>query len=92
MAATRFDTRKQLLLDEVNTIGTTCLRTDLLPVSQRVESQKLLKEYVGIRVKAIQQPQQLSRSLAACEAIHERFWSQITALFEQSNEPVLLAL
>jgi hypothetical protein len=92
MAATRFDTRRQLLGDEVNAIGTTFLRTDLLPVSQRAESQKLLKEYVDIRVKAIQQPQQLSRSLAASEAIHERLWSQITALLEQSNEPVLLAL
>src|SRR4051812_41995182 len=31
MAASRYDTRKQLVLDEANAIGTTYLRTDLLP-------------------------------------------------------------
>ena len=31
MAASRFDTRKQLVLDEANAIGTTYLRTAMLP-------------------------------------------------------------
>ena len=92
MAATRFDTRKQLLLDEVNTLGTTFLRTDLLPASQRAESRKLLKAYVDIRVNASQHSEQLSQTLLDSEAIHERLWSQITALSKQSNDPVLLAL
>ncbi len=59
MAATRFDTQKQLLLDEVNAIGTTFLRTDLLPASQRADARKLLKEYVDIRVNARHQYCQL---------------------------------
>src|SRR5262245_39806340 len=49
MAASRFDTRKQLLLEEVNIIETAYLRTSLIPEPYRSESQRLLKEYAKIR-------------------------------------------
>src|SRR5437763_1807867 len=42
----RFETRKELLLDEVNAIGTTVLRADFLPEPQRAQSRSLLKQYV----------------------------------------------
>src|SRR5688500_9096652 len=41
IAASRFDVRKQLLLDEVNAIGTAVLRTDLLPEPHGAESRRL---------------------------------------------------
>ncbi len=38
IAASRFDTRRELLLNEVNAIGTCYLRADLVPDPERLES------------------------------------------------------
>jgi len=48
MALTRFDTRKQLVLDEANAIGTTFLRAQLLPDPARKEVSDLLRRYVDV--------------------------------------------
>jgi hypothetical protein len=42
MAVSRFDARKQLVLDEANAIGTTYLRADLLPQPYGADIQRLL--------------------------------------------------
>src|SRR5215467_16260418 len=45
LAANRFDTRRQLLLDEANAIGTTYLRAGMLP-DRRDAMRALLRDYV----------------------------------------------
>ncbi len=52
LAASRFDTRRELLLNEVNAIGTCYLRAGLVPDYERVETRKLLQEYVHLRAEA----------------------------------------
>src|SRR6201982_47404 len=52
LAAARFDTRRQVLLDEANAIGTTDLRAGILP-ERSEEIRALLREYVGIRLEAV---------------------------------------
>jgi hypothetical protein len=47
----RFDDRANAVVDEANAIGTTYLRTYLLPDSVRAEAQKLTREYVDYRLK-----------------------------------------
>ncbi len=44
IAANRFDTRKQLVLDEINAIGTTYLRANTLPEPPRTKIRKLLRD------------------------------------------------
>src|SRR5262245_9052869 len=51
LAAQRFDTRKQLVLDEANSIGTTYLRAGMLP-ERREEIRSLLRQYVDVRLEA----------------------------------------
>lgn len=51
MALTRFDTRKQLVLEEANAIGTTYLRAQLLPDQARTEVSNLLRRYVDVRLE-----------------------------------------
>ena len=48
MALTRFETRREAVLNEANAIGTTALRARLLPEPHRAESLKLLREYAQI--------------------------------------------
>ena len=65
MTASRFDARKQALLDEVNAIGTAFLCADFLPDPQRMETRKLLRKYVDIRTEATQQAEKLQQALQA---------------------------
>src|SRR3974390_1366766 len=51
MALSRFEARRDAVLNEANAIGTTALRARLLPDPQRSETLKLLREYVHIRIE-----------------------------------------
>ena len=48
-AASRFETRRTILLDEVNAIGTAYLRTATLPDPTRTDSRRLWREYAEAR-------------------------------------------
>ena len=49
-AVSRFDARKQLVLDEANSIGTSLRRTELLSAPDGSEIATLLHQYIGARV------------------------------------------
>jgi hypothetical protein len=53
MALTRFETRREAVLNEANAIGTTALRARLLPDPHRTETLKLLREYAQVRIDYI---------------------------------------
>ncbi len=91
LAASRFDLRRGIVLDEANAIGTTYLRTSLLPEPQRTESRRLLREYVALRVGSPDWQQQAEK-VARSEVVHERLWAQAVAATERNQNPVLLAL
>lgn len=78
MAASRFDARRQTVLEEANAIGTTYLRTRLLPEPQRTETAKLLREYVDVRVRGIQEGK-LAELITQSEALQELIWVQAVA-------------
>jgi len=91
MAASRFDERRRLVLDEANAIGTTYLRAGLLPDPQRTEIRKLLREYVDVRVEGVQQ-RKIEQALSQSEALHGQLWSQAAALAEQHPGSIVLGL
>ena len=49
-AASRFDTRRQLIVEETNDIGTAYLRLDLLPVDQQPALREKFRQYVDTRL------------------------------------------
>ena len=51
IVSNRYDTRKELLLEEVTNIRTTYLRSGLLPEPFRSENKKLLIEYIDLRAE-----------------------------------------
>ena len=57
LTTSRFDSRKQLLLEEVNAIETTFLRAGLIPEPHRSEVRRLLRKYVDIRVDLARHPE-----------------------------------
>ena len=50
MASDRFDTRRAVVLEEANAIGTTYLRAGYLPEPASSEIRELLREYVPLRI------------------------------------------
>lgn len=54
LAASRYETRRTLVLEETNAIGTTYLRAGYLDEPQSTEIRNLLREYVDTRLTSIQ--------------------------------------
>lgn len=103
MALSRYDSRRQLVVDEANAIGTTWLRSAMVPQPYRDFTAKLLRAYVDARLEfyaagldeqrlrvALQESAQLQTSLwrAAISAARDQP-TPITSLFVQSlNEMI----
>ena len=88
LAGSRFEDRRQVVLSEANAIGTTYLRAAMLPEPMRTEVKNLLREYVDVRLNAVQQPGQLAQSLSKSEELHERLWAQAVAATEKNPSPI----
>jgi hypothetical protein len=83
MALSRFEARREAVLNEANAIGTTALRARLLPEPHRAEALKLLREYVQLRLDVIQSGQSLAERRAVLDRsnnIQEALWLQVRAL------------
>ena len=50
-AASRFDTRRQLIVEETNDIGTAYLRLDLVPVDAQPELREKFRQYLDARLE-----------------------------------------
>jgi hypothetical protein len=90
MTASRFDARRQLVLEESNAIGTTYLRAGLLPQAQGSEIRRLLIEYADVRLKTT--VENADTSLKAAEELHGRLWSQAESLVAADMDPQLRSL
>jgi hypothetical protein len=91
MALSRFEARRDAVVNEANAIGTAALRARLLPDPQRAEALKLLREYIQIRVDIVQHGQSLAESKTAVDrsnGIQEALWSQVKALTAKDNSMV----
>jgi Protein of unknown function (DUF4239) len=88
LAGSRFEARRQVLLSEANAIGTTYLRTAMIPEQMRTDSRNLLREYVDVRLKGVQQPDQLEHALARSEELHNQLWSLAVAATEKERSPM----
>ena len=86
-AASRFEDRRQVMLSEATAVGTTYLRTSMLPEPMRTESRNLLREYVDARLEAVQ-PGKLSQAMAKSEELHNRLWAQAVAAAEKERTPM----
>ena len=90
MAASRFDTRKQLVLDEANAIGTTYLRATMLP-ENRDEIRALLRSYVSARLEALRSGR-VAEAILQSEDMHGQLWSKATAVALQHPESIVVGL
>ena len=86
----RFSRLKEAAQEEANVIGTAYLRADLLPAAERPAVQRLLREYVSLRVVAEQaeDEQRVARALDRSEALQGELWSRAVESAAQAPTPV----
>ena len=80
-AATRFDARRQLIVEEANDIGTAYLRIDLLAADARPPLRALFRKYLDTRLAAYQQPtiEGAYTKLAEVAALQDDIWALAVA-------------
>jgi hypothetical protein len=92
MAASRFDARKGLVLQEANAIGTTYLRADMMPEPQRSEIRNLLREYAALRVSSGASATKIVEAIAQSGVIQDRLWADAVVLGQQSPNSIVVGL
>jgi len=92
IATDRYNTRKELLLDEVTNIRTAYLRAGLLPEPFRSDTKKLLVEYVDIRADFAKDVTKASNLIMRSQVILDNLWGYTEGLAEQDRSSEVYAL
>jgi hypothetical protein len=92
IAADRYNSRKQLLLEEVTNIRTTYLRAGLIPEPFRSATKKLLVEYVELRVELSKDLSKLENAMSRSQQILDTFWNYAEKLAELDRSSEVYAL
>lgn len=80
MGAARFDARRQLVVEEANAIGTTWLRSQVMPEPENAEFAGLLRQYVDARVQFthVRNLKELPEQRAITARLQDQLWSRAT--------------
>lgn len=81
-AASRFDQRRDLIVQEANAIGTAYLRVDLMPADAQPAMRAAFKRYVDTRIKAygaVTNEAAFRAGLRDANAISQDIWNQAIA-------------
>ncbi len=92
MALSRYDQRKQLMVDEANAIGTTSLRTTMLPDSARERMLGLLREYAQARVRFSQAAldgQKMTQSIEQTKKLQSQMWLTATDVAKSAPNAIM---
>jgi hypothetical protein len=87
MAAPRFESRRQALLDEANAIGTTYLRAKMLPDPEGPETRQLLREYVDVRLAAVQE-NDIESGVKRSGELQDQLWARAVAAAQKDPRSV----
>ncbi|HEY1389132.1 MAG TPA: hypothetical protein VGF38_11360, partial [Ktedonobacterales bacterium] len=89
MAVSRYDARKQALVDETNAIGTAYLRIQLLPPGQQAAAMAVFRTYVDARLSSACPYWYLDERLKnETSALQEQLWKQGTDAANQDPHAV----
>jgi hypothetical protein len=90
MATSRYDARKQLVVDDAIAIRTADLRAQQLPEPDRSEIRALLREYVDVRLEGALTQSKLPQALARTEQLQDQLWARAVPL-GQRDPPIAAA-
>jgi len=94
-AATRFDSRRYLVVDEANAIGTAYLRVDLLPAAAQSPLRDLFRRYVDSRIATYQNASDMAgvrAEIARAVALQSEIWRAGVSGCQRTDNPVSTCL
>lgn len=91
LAGARFDARRQAVLDEANSIGTTYLRASLLPDDSGKNIRQLLREYVDSRLEAVRTGE-IEKGLSRATELHRKLWIAAEPIAKKHPESIQVGL
>ena len=77
-AGSRFDSRRHLIVDETNAIGTAYLRVDLLPLDRQPQLRELFRKYVDARLatyRAVPEMDSVAAAAAKADGLQRQIWA-----------------
>ena len=89
-AAARFDTRRALIVEETNAIGTAYLRLDVLPASAQPPIRDLFRRYVDARLEIYRKLPDMQAAMAELNRANQlqgEIWSQAVAAGRMEGAP-----
>lgn len=92
IAASRFEARKKLFLDEVTNIRSTYLRAEFLMEPFITNMRKLLVEYVDIRVELATDLSKIDYARSRSKQILDNLWSETAKLTQTTLSPAIFSL
>jgi hypothetical protein len=87
LAASRFNDRREVVLDEANAVGTTYLRAGMLAEPQRQQVRKLLRQYVEVRLEGVRTGN-IDDALKTSVDLHDKLWSLAEAAAGKDRSPI----
>jgi hypothetical protein len=88
IASNQHGTRRENVLNEANIIGTAYLRADLLPPERGERVRRLLREYVDMRLAAVQPGADLQQAMQGSSRIHEQLWAEVSATAREQRDDI----
>ncbi len=96
MSLSRFEYRKQMVIEESNAIGTAALRAQFLPAHQQADVRELFRRYVEIRLESVLHTVQSSPARQQLDLeirqLHDRLWGIANGAAETDPQSVPLGL
>jgi hypothetical protein len=93
MASDRFDTRRAIVLDEANAIGTTYLRAGYLPEPASSQIRELLREYVPLRIVVTDaKAADVQAAIARSTEIQAQLWAISEEVAKTTDQGDLVSL
>lgn len=94
MAVDRYDTRRKLVVQEANAVGTTYLRASLLPEAHQAPIRDLLRRYVDVGVKyqpLADDPAKRAEGLRLSEDILDELWKHASEAAKEAPNDVTVS-
>jgi hypothetical protein len=94
-AGARFDSRRSLVAQEANHIGTAYLRLDLLPPQTQPKLREDFRRYVRSRLavyEKVPDAEAVGVELRKSEEIQNEIWKQVVTASQQSGSPAVMML
>jgi hypothetical protein len=94
-AASRFDTRRQLIVEEANAIGTAYLRLDLLPIAAQPAIRQNFRKYLDTRLavyRKLPDFQAAKAELDRAATLQSEVWTQAVSACREAGQPATMLL